>query len=81
MEALAEQFLEKAPLDYDSDTATDEDPPDVLAFCNLGLQTCAAIFKNALENRTASKKAFKNHHPQARAPATQDNQTRWHNTF
>jgi hypothetical protein len=81
MEVLADTLLEQAPLDYDSDAAADEIPADEPVARNLGLRTCAQIFKNALENRTNSKRALKNHRPQARAPSTQDTNTRWFNTF
>lgn len=81
MEVLADTLLEQAPLDYDSDAAADEIPADEPVARNLGLRTCAEIFKNALENRTNSKRALKNHRPQARAPSTQDTNTRWFNTF
>jgi hypothetical protein len=77
-----ESLLEQAPLDYDSDAAADEIPADESAARrNLGLRTCAEIFKNALENRTNSKRALKSHRPQAVAPSTQDTNMRWLNTF
>jgi hypothetical protein len=65
MEVLADTLLEQAPLDYDSDAAADEIPADEPVARNLGLRTCAEIFKNALENRTNSKRALNNHRPQA----------------
>lgn len=84
MDALADELLQPAPLDYDSDVAADEIQAGEYVVArdrNLGLRTCADIFKNALENRTNSKRALKNHRPQAKAPGTQDNRTRWFNAF
>lgn len=84
MDALADELLQPAPPDYDSDAAADEIQAGeyiVARDRNLGLRTCAEIFKNALENRTNSKRALKNHRPQAKAPSTQDNRTRWLNAF
>lgn len=81
MEGLEDAWLRPAPLEYDSDAAADEIPADEPVVRNLGQRTCAEIFKNALENRTNSKRALKNHRVQARAPSTQDNQTRWLTTF
>jgi hypothetical protein len=72
MDTLAEVLLQPAPLDYDSDAAADEIQAGeyVTRDLNLGLRTCTEIFKIALENRTNSKRALKNHHPQAKAPGT-----------
>jgi hypothetical protein len=84
MDALAEELLQPAPLDYDSDAAADEIQAGEYVVArdrNLGVRTCAEIFKNALENRTNSKRALKNHCLQAKAPSTQDSRTRWLNTF
>jgi hypothetical protein len=81
MEGLEDAWLKPAPLEYDSDVAADEIPADEPVVRNLGQRTCAEIFKNALENRTNSKRALKNHRVQARAPGTQDNQIRWFTTF
>jgi hypothetical protein len=84
MDALADELLQPAPLDYDSDAAADEiQTREYVVACdrNLGLRTCAEIFKNAFENRTNSKRALKNHYPQAKAPGTQDSRTRWLNSF
>jgi hypothetical protein len=81
MEVLADSLLEQAPLDYDSDEAADEIPGREQVGRDLGLRTCAEIFKNALENRTNSKRALKNHRPQAIAPNTQDTNMRWLNIF
>ena len=82
MDTSAEVLLQPTPLDYDSDAAADEIQGGeyVARDLNLGLRTCAEIFKNALENRTNSKQALKNHHPQAKAPGTQDSRTRWLNS-
>jgi hypothetical protein len=79
MEALADTFLEQAPLDYDSDAAADDMRPITEPAANsrkIGLRTCMEIFKNALENRTSSKAALKNHVPQARAPGIKQSRTR-----
>lgn len=82
MEDLAASLLEEAPLDYDSDTAADEiESAPQHTSRQLGLRTVAELFKNAIVNRTNSKKALKEHRPQARAPNTQNNHTRWLNIF
>jgi hypothetical protein len=84
MDALAGELLQPAPLGYDSDAAADKIQAGeyvVVRDRNLGLRTCAEIFKNALENRTNSKRALKNHCPQAKAPSSQDSRTRWFNIF
>jgi hypothetical protein len=73
MDALADELLQPAPLDYNLDVAADEiQAGEYFVACdrNLGLWTYAEIFKNALENRTNSKRALKNHRPQAKAPST-----------
>ncbi len=78
MEALADTFLEQPPLDYDSDAAADEigAVTEPAHSSKIGMRTCTEIFKNALENRTGSKAALKNHVPQARAPSTQQSKRR-----
>ena len=77
MEALAENFLEELPLDYDSDAAADEiEVTEPVQSSKIGMRTCVEIFKNAVENRTSSKAALKNHVPQARAPGTRQSKTR-----
>jgi len=78
MGALADTFLEQPPLDYDSDAAADEigAVTEPARSSKIGMRTCVEIFKNALENRTSSKAALKNHVPQARAPGTQQSRTR-----
>jgi hypothetical protein len=53
MDALADELLQPAPLDYDSDTVINEIQAGeyvVARDCNLGLWTYTEIFKNALEN-------------------------------
>lgn len=73
IDALADELLQPAPPDYDSDAAADEIQAReyiVARDRNLSLRTCAEIFKNALENRTNSKRALKNHRPQAKALST-----------
>lgn len=81
MEALAAELREEAPVDYDSDAAADEIPAPQQKSRELGLRSVAQISKHALENRTNSKKALKQHRPQARAPSTQDTNMRWLNLF
>lgn len=81
MEALAAELLEEAPVDYDSDAAADEISTPEARSRELGLRTVAQIFKHALENRTNSKKALKEHLPQAKAPSTQQTNQRWLNIF
>lgn len=77
MEQLAEIFLEQQPLDYDSDAAADKlGAVPKLVNSKIGMQSYEEIFKNALENRTRSKAALKNHVTQARAPGTQQSRTR-----
>jgi hypothetical protein len=64
MDALADKLLQPALLDYDSDAAADEIQAKEYVVArdrNIGLRTCAEIFKNALENRTNLKRALKNH--------------------
>ena len=78
MDTLADELLQPAPLDYDSDAATNEIQGREYIIArdrNLGLRTCTEIFKNALENRTNSKRTLKNHYLQAEVPGTQDNRT------
>ena len=82
MEDLAASLLEEAPLDYDSDTAANEiESAPQCKSRQLGLRTVAELFKNANVNRTNSKKALKDHRPQARAPNTQNNHMGWLNIF
>jgi hypothetical protein len=84
MDAVADELLQPAPLDYDSDAAADEiQAGEYVVACdhNLGLRTCAEIFKNALKNQTNLKRALKNHRPQAKAPSTQDSRAYWLNAF
>jgi hypothetical protein len=53
MEALADELLQPAPLDYDSDAAANEiQAREYVVACDrdLDLRTCTEIFKNALEN-------------------------------
>jgi hypothetical protein len=63
---------------YNSDDEASEDEP---VSYRQGLRAIGEIFKNALENRTSSKKALKNHRPEAAAPRTNDNKRRWYNMF
>jgi len=82
IDALEETLFVGAPIDYDSDTAADEIPAKPQAKPReLGIRTVAEILKNALENRTNSKKALKEHQPQAKAPSTHDANQRWLNIF
>jgi hypothetical protein len=81
MEALADSLLEQALLEYDSDAAADEIPGGERVERDLGLRTCAQIFKYALKNRTNSKRALKNHRPQALAPNPQGTNMRWLSIF
>jgi len=77
MEALADQFL-NLPEGYDSDEAASEDEQPTF---RQGMRQIKVIFQNALENRTTSKKALKNHRPIASAPGTQEHNQRWYNIF
>lgn len=66
------------PEGYNSDDEASEDEP---VSYRQGLRAIGEIFKNALENRTSSKKALKNHNPEAAAPTTVDIKRRWYNMF
>ncbi|TAQ89982.1 hypothetical protein B7494_g1722 [Chlorociboria aeruginascens] len=69
---LQNTFLEQLPLDYDSDAEADKIEAGTEPYSSkIGFRTCEEIFKNAINNRTNSKAAIKNHVPQAKAPSTQ----------
>jgi hypothetical protein len=72
MESLAKEHLD-IPDDYDSDEAASEHESPVYA---QGLHSCKELFKNALENRVASKRRVKNHSSEAAAPGTNDHRQR-----
>jgi len=78
METLADQFL-NLPEGYNSDEAASEDEQPI-SF-RPGMRQIRVIFQNALENRTTSKKALKNHRPISSAPGTQEHRERWYNIF
>jgi hypothetical protein len=78
MEALADQFL-NLPKSYDSDEAASEDEQPITF--RQGMRQIKVIFQNALQNRTTSKKALKNHRPISLAPGTQEHSQRWYNIF
>jgi hypothetical protein len=73
--------LEEAPVDYDSDAAADEIPVPQAKSHELGLCMITEIFKHILENWTHSKKALKEHLPQAKAWSTQNTNIHWLNIF
>jgi hypothetical protein len=66
------------PEGYNSDNEASKDEP---VLYRQGLQAIGEIFKNAVENQTSSKKALKNHHPEAAAPTTVNIKRRWYNMF
>jgi hypothetical protein len=66
------------PEGYNSNDEASEDKP---VSYRQGLRAIGEIFKNALENRTSSRKALKNHKPEAAAPTTTELKRRWYNMF
>jgi hypothetical protein len=66
------------PADYNSDEEASENEPVVY---RQGQRAVTEIFKHALDNRTTSKKAIKNHSPEGAAPGTNDLRHRWYNMF
>lgn len=77
MEGLQQNI--NIPAGYNSDEEASEDEPVVS--WKQGMRVVELIFKNAVENRTNSKKAWKNHRPEAAAPGTNDPKRRWYNMF
>lgn len=76
MDRLAQQM--NIPEGYNSDDAASEDEP--ISY-RQGMRAVEQIFKNAVENRTSSKKALKNHRLEAAAPGTNELKRRWYNMF
>jgi hypothetical protein len=77
MEVLAETFLD-LPDGYDSDEEALPHPHPVYT---QGTRSCIELFKNAMENRVASKRRLVSHDHEAAAPGTNDQQRRWLNRF
>lgn len=69
------------PDGYDSDVEAEAIEPNPGASTRYGQKAIQAIYDNALEIRTASKTALKNHTYQAAAPSTQISSDRWYNIF
>jgi hypothetical protein len=78
MESLARTYLDM-PDDYNSD---EEDlTPEARNIYTQGTRSCIELFKNAMENRVASKRRLVNHEHEAAAPGTNDQKRRWFNRF
>ncbi|RFU28307.1 hypothetical protein B7463_g8042, partial [Scytalidium lignicola] len=76
MNILEQQI--NVPDGYDSDAATSEN--ETVSW-RQGMRAVEQIFKNAVESRSSSKKALKNHRPEATAPGTNELKSRWYNMF
>jgi hypothetical protein len=77
MDLLAQQLLHLPEIYNSDDTASEDEPVSY----RQGLRAIRGIFKNALENRTSSKKALKNHRSVTKAPGTNEHKRRWYNIF
>jgi hypothetical protein len=73
-----ENLAYNIPDGYNSDDAASEDEP---VSYRQGLRAIGEIFKNALENKTSSKKTLKNHRAEAAAPGTAYKKRCWYNMF